>query len=1040
MKICDLAIERRTTVFVLLGIITLTGLYSYAVLPRESEPEVVIPLIMVTVAYEGVSPEDMETLVTIPIERKLTGISGVKEIRSSSTEGAISIQIEFEPDVDIESALQKVRDKVDQAEQDLPDDADDPSVREINISELPIMYVCLTGDVGLAALSEVAEELEDSIEAIKGVLDVEVVGDVEREIQIEVDPKRVAEYGVSLADLVTLARVENVNTPGGALELGEAKYLMRVPGEFTSPQDIENLVIKRGAKGIVYLRDIATVKDGFKEVTTRSRLDGRDSVTLTVSKRAGENIIAISDKIKATIEIARPALPAGMSLDITMDTSDDIRSMVSDLENSVLSGLILVLAVVFIFMGFTNAIFVALAIPVSMLITFTVLHASGITLNMVVLFSLILALGMLVDNGIVVVENIYRHAQAGASPVRAAKDGAGEVAMPIIASTLTTIAAFFPMFFWPGIWGSFMVFLPKTLSIALLASLFVGLVVNPALAAVFMRVRGGHLQHAGSPRRSLVLRIYARVLRTALRWRLVTITAAVTALLVISISFFLVAEVEFIPTTDPQRSYIDVDCPEGTSLDTTDALVRQVERAVEPFEKDIEFLIANVGSRGVQRMGGSAGTSHIGRVTLDFPRLETSEVRPNVILRQVRDLFKAGMAGAEIRIEQMQMGPGSGPPISIEISGDEFPVLVDLAQRIQDTIRGVPDLVDLRDDYDKGKPEVRVRVDRQQALLMGLSTQLIGLAVKTAVNGRKAGDFREGDEEYDVMVRFPKSFREDLASIESMTLTNVEGRPIPFSAVARLERGTGLGSLTRVDRKRTVSVMADVTPGKAPPEVLKNVQKKLENFTPPPGYTISYKGQNQEQEEAQAFLQRAFVLALLLILLVLVTQFNSVTQALIIMTSVVLSLAGVFLGLLICRMRFGVLMTGIGCISLAGVVVNNAIVMLDFINHLRARGMSTTDAIVEAGITRFRPVTLTAITTILGLLPMAVGISFDFREFRWIVGSESSQWWGSMAVAVIFGLAFATLLTLVVVPTLYSASETLFGRHKPHAEQDPAAS
>ncbi len=1022
MKLSNLAIDRSTTVFVLLALIFVVGAYSYLVLPRESEPEVVIPIIIVSTGYQGVAPEDIETLVTIPIERKLTGISGVKEIDSSSHEGYSSVQIEFEPDIDIDDALQKVRDKVEMAKSDLPDAADDPFVREINISEFPIMSLCLTGEIGLAALTKIAEDLEDIIESIKGVLDVTISGDIEREIQIEVDPKRVAEFGVSLADLVTLMRVENVNTPGGALELGEAKYLMRVPGEFTKPDEIRDLVVKAGEEGIVYLRDIATIKDGFKEIQSYSRLDGTPAVTLSVSKRSGENVIFIADAVKRVAEEARKRLPPGVDLVITMDESTDIRDMVSDLENSILTGLILVLVVVFVFLGFTNAVFVALAIPVSMLITFAILHFTGVTLNMVVLYSLILALGMLVDNGIVVVENIHRHMQQGLPRVQAAKEATAEVAWPIAASTLTTVAAFSPMLFWPGTWGKFMIFLPKTVSYALLGSLFVGLVVNPALASMFMRVRKRPKRHATPLARGRLLRAYGSVLRLALRWRAVTFTLAAAALVVIAAIYTMGAKTEFIPITEPSRAYLNVDCPKGTNLDTTDAIVRQVEGSAERYRQDLDYIMANAGSRGSSWSGSGGGQSHLGRVKLDFRKLSECARLPSEIIREVRGLF-GGVTGAEVRVLQRRMGMSSEDfPINIEINGEDFATLAELAQNVRRAIQDTPGLVDLDDDYDKGKPEVRVRIDREQALLTGLNTQFIGLIVKAAVNGRKAGDYREGDEEYDVTVRFPRYFREDLANVEDMNLINLNGTPIPFSSVAQLEYGAGLGQITRIDRKRVITVFADVAKGYLPTQVLAEVQRRVAEFPLPSGYTVAYTGEDEEQKEMEAFLKRAFVIALLLIALVLVTQFNSILQSLIIMTSVILSLAGVFLGLLIFDMPFGILMTGIGCISLAGIVVNNAIVLIDFINQLRHRGMPATEAIIEAAMTRFRPVMLTAITTVLGLIPMAVGISFDFRRFEWIVDSETSQWWGSMAIAVIFGLSFATVLTLVVVPTLYSAS------------------
>jgi len=757
MIVSDVAIARRITVYVLLLLIVIMGLYSYVVLPRESSPEVVIPLILVRTIYEGVAPSDIESLITIPIERKLTGISGVKEVESTSAEGLSIIQIEFEADEDIDSALQKVRDKVDQAQNDLPVDAEEPIIEEVNISDLPIMFLSLMGDVGLPLLTKFAEDLEDEIESIKGVLDVHVVGGTEREIQIIVDPDRATEYGVSMADLVTLARVENVNTPAGSIELGDAKFSVRVPGEFASAEEIKNLIIKAGPSGNVYMRDIAEVVDGFKDMETLSRLDGRQTVALTVSKRAGENIIRIAERVRETVGRFEKRMFPGMQLAITMDDSIEIQDMVTDLENNILTGLILVLVVIFVFMGFANAVMVALAVPISMLITFIALYLSDTTLNFVVLFSLLLALGMLVDNGIVVVENIYRHVQSGMAPLEASRKGASEVAWPVITSTLTTVAAFFPMFFWPGIWGSFMFYLPQTVSLALGGSLFVGLVVNPALAAVFMHfrprkaVREAHKHH-------FVLRAYAALLRLALRWRAVTTTLALMMLIVIGAVYFRDAHIEFVPDTEPSRAYIDIDCPEGTRLEVTDGIVRQIEAIVEEYRDGVEFVMASAGFRGVSRFGGGGGNSHIGRVTLDFPKLTGAKVLPSVIVEEVRGKL-GGITGAEISIEVSQEGPPSEPPVNVEISGDDFPTLAELAVKVADSIREIPNLVDLRDDYEKGKPEIRVNVDREQALLMGLNTDFIGKTVMAAIQGRKAGEYREGDKEYDVTVRFPKAFR-----------------------------------------------------------------------------------------------------------------------------------------------------------------------------------------------------------------------------------------------------------------------------------------
>lgn len=1025
MYINRLAINQSVTVVVFLALLVVVGTYCYVTLPREAAPEVIVPIVNVTTTYQGVAPEDMESLVTIPIERKLTGISGVKEIQSASIEGLSNVTIEFVANTDIDDALQKVRDKVDMAKPDIPEEADDPVITELNISELPVMTLSLTGAVGLAALNKIAEDFEDRLETIKGVLDVKIIGGLEREIEIEVDPERVARYGVSLSELAALTRMENVNTPSGALEVGEAKYLVRVPGEFKTPDELTSLVVKRGPSGIVYLRDIANIRDKYKEPETMARLNGTPCIHLTISKRTGENIIHMADEVYRVVDEMGKKLPPIVRAEVTLDQSEFVRDMVSELENGILSGLILVVGVIFVFMGITNAVFIAVAIPISMLITFVVLQMMGVTLNFVVLFSLILALGNLVDVSIVVIENTWRHMQMGVPRKEAAYRGAAEVGWPILGSTMTTVAGFFPLLFWPGVMGDFMSYLPQTVSISLLASLFVGMVVNPAIASLWMPTPKKKIVTAeGKIRRGPLLRFYGGVLRVALRWRWVTTTVFVMVLLSITAIFIVGAKVEFMPETEAREAHVDIDLPQGTNLETSDEYLRQAEKAIAPDADKVKFVIANVGSRGVDLFGGPSGT-HQNRITVQFPKLELCKELPSKVIARIRQAV-GRPAGATVRLKKEEHGPPTGPPVNIEISGDDFAVLAKLGEDIKRAIKDIPNLVDLDDNYDSGKPEVRVKVDRQRAYLAGLNTQFVGMTVKAAINGMKAGDYREGDDEYDVTVRFPKSFREDLSNIESMNLINVMGTPVPFSAVAKVEHGGGLGSINRINRKRTITISGDVD-GRLATEVLADVQKRLSTFPLPAGYLISYTGENEDQQESQDFLMRAFVVALFLITLVMVAEFNSILQPLIIMSTVILSLSGVFLSLVVLDMPFDVIMTGVAVISLAGVVVNNGIVLLDFINVLIGQGMPVTDAIVEAGMTRFRPVMMTAITTVIGLVPMAIGVSFDFRRWVWIVGGESAQWWGPMAIAVIFGLMFATLLTLIVVPTLYSFYASFVG-------------
>ncbi|TRO82588.1 efflux RND transporter permease subunit [Desulfuromonas acetexigens] len=1017
MLITNAAIQRRGTVYVLMFIAVVVGIYSYLTLPRESNPDITIPYVLVVTNYEGVASEDVESLITLPIERKLKGLKEVEEIRSVSAEGSSMITIEFHPDVDIDDALQWVRDKVDQSKGDLPNDLEeDPSILEINLSEFPILMVAISGDVGETVLKGVSEELEERIEEIPGVLDVVLTGARERQVRVEFDPDRLAAYRLSFAEILAAIQRENVNIPGGSIDLGEGKYLLRIPGEFTDPNQIDNLVMVTRDGRPIYYKDVATVDFTFEDRLSHARLGGMESISLAVKKRTGENIIAVADQVFALLEGARDLVPEGISLEVTLNQSKDIRRMVSELENNILTGLILVVAVLFFFLGLRNSLFVAIAIPFSMLLSFIVIQALDMTLNMVVLFSLILALGMLVDNAIVIVENVYRHMQEGNGRIKAARIAASEVGWPVISSTLTTLCAFLPMIFWPGIMGEFMKFLPITLIITLSASLFVALVINPVLCAGFMRLRPKELHPQED--RTLIVRLYRKTLEIALDHSLLVALAAFGLLIGVSALYGKFGHgLEFLPDTEPNRAFVEIKAPEGTRLDSTDALVRQVEK-LALAEADIRFVTGEAGVAPSGEAGAeSGGQSHMGKVSMEFvERIDRRESSDAVLERLRRAL--ADFAGAEIKVEKEQHGPPTGPPINIEISGENIETLDALVAQARKLIAEVPGLVDLKDDFARAKPEIQILVDREKASLLNLSTSEISNMVKAAVSGSKLGNYRYGQDQYDIVVRLPEDRRQRLVDIENLLIPTPGGDPVPISTVATIRLAAGFGAIRHLDQKRVVTISAN-TLGRNSNEVLKEVQAHLVELKLPGGYQLAFSGEQEEQQKAIDFLGKAFLAALFLISLVLVTQFNSLSQTLIVMTSVILSLTGVLIGLLVTVTPFGVIMTGIGVISLAGVVVNNAIVLIDYINQLRAQGMPLREALIRAGTVRFRPVMLTAVTTILGLLPMAVGISFDFRSLSWEIGGESAEWWGPMAVAVIFGLTFATLLTLVVVPVLY---------------------
>jgi multidrug efflux pump len=1074
------AVKQRTSVMVLALILLVFGVYSYNTLPRESAPDISIPYVFVSTDYAGVAAADIETSITIPIEKKLRGMRGVKRLKSISSEGLSQINVEFLPDVDINDALQDVRNKVDEAKGELPADLeDDPVVFEVNISELPIAVFSLSGTAGIARLKELADDLKDAIEAIAGVLEVEVTGGLEREIIVEMNPDKLTYYRIPITAFQEAVTRENLNTSGGSIKLGHGKYQLQVPGEFSTPEEINLLVVATVNGRPIYLKDVARVIDGFKEESSRSRIDGVPAVNIAVKKRSGENIIDISDDIERAIEQQRAGWPPGTQIIKTMDAAKDIRMMVADLENNILSGLVLVVVVLFFALGARNAIMVAMAIPFSMLISFTVLYALGITLNMVVLFSLTLALGMLVDNAIVIVENIYRYMEQGVPRMQAAFQASSEVAWPIIGATLTTLAAFAPMLLWPGVMGGFMKFLPQTLIITLSASLFVALVINPALASLFMRIKGrtdpgagmdgaGEALRPGGEEpvaiRGPLLAAYSGFMQIALDKRMTMILASFMILVICVLLWLLRVglerPVEFFPAVDPNNIHVNFRLPEGADMEYIDHVVKRAEMAVAreihsgakafapvtefqylkalspldhntrtstPFKGPSDFdniahiYATSVTGPSLAGFGGNTPT-HIG---IQFIDLEDRRSPSPLTMERIRSRLR-DIPGARITVQEQEEGPPTGPPINIEISGDDFMILGSLARQIREVIARIPHVQDVEDDYVEAIPSIQVRIDRQRAALFGLSSGAIGFALKTAYNGLEVSSYREGDKDYDITVRLPEADRRGNEVLSRLMIASPSGQLIPLSTLARISYASTMGNIVRINHERVVTVKADVDEARVPGATARlHAEKLMEKIPMPHGYTYRFTGEEEEQEESKEFLSKAFLAALLLIFFILVALFNSVSQPLIIMTSVILSLGGVFLGLTALSLPFGVIMSGVGTISLAGVVVNNAIVLIDYINKLVDRGYAAKEAIIAAGATRLRPVLLTAVTTILGLIPMVTGISFDFRNFTLSLVSESSQWWRSMAIVVIFGLLVATFLTLVVVPVLYSLNHTL---------------
>jgi len=1100
MKITDVSIDNRTSVFILIAIIVIAGISSYISLPREAAPDVQIPLVIVASRYFGVSPEDIESLVTQPIEKELNSISEVKKITSSSVEGFSTITVEFDSGFDIDDALQKVRDKVDKAEADLPEDIDKPQIIELNFSEFPIFTFNISGPQGLVKLKDIADDMKDDIENIDGVLEVKISGGLEREIKVNVDINRLIYYNIRFDDVIAAIRDENKTIPGGSIDLGNSSFLIRVPGEFEKPYIIQDLIVKMKDGNPIYVKDVAEVDYSFADRKTYARLNQMDCVTLNISKRIGSNIIDIADRIKTIISEYHNKLPDEVLFSITVDKSNDIKRSVKNLENNIFTGLVLVLIVLFTLLGLRNAVFVALAIPLSMLISFIILSILNITLNFIVLFALILALGMLVDNAIVVIENSYKFLEDGNDLLTAVKHGAREVAWPITTSTLTTLMVFAPLLFWPGIVGDFMQYLPITIIVTLSSSLFVALVINPVIASKYMKLEdrsessnsiwGKILRPIkvisnkfsvdilpstinkyeallkiliGDERKpgqkvnkrnwiglaavlgfiflfgmllsipqipkvilliiSFLLGVGILMIFTNSRLRVLG-GALLTLILIINIYAQLGHGIEFFPTVEPERVFINVESPTGTNIEMSNRIAKKIETKLDPFMKaDVREYVANVGSSSNRFDGGGTSTPNKSTITVQFIDFNERAQSSLITSDQLRDAI-VGIAGADIEVKKEEHGPPVGPPINIEIIGDDFKSLGKLSEQIQKEIVDIEGLVDLKDNYDGGRPEIRIKIDREKAALYQMNTSIIANSIRTAINGFTASKYRINEEEYDIKVRLKKDQRENIKLLNRMRIiyNNKKGKTfsIPLISVADIEYSQGPGSIKRKDLKRVVTLTGNVDAAYNPNDVLKKVQEKLADYNLPPDYKIEFTGQNEEQKKAEAFLGKAFMIAFFGIFLILVIQFNSFSQPVMIMTAVSISLIGVFIGLIFFSMPFGIIMTGIGIISLAGVVVNNNIVLIDYINILRGRGLSAREAAIRAGMRRFRPVTLTAITTILGLVPLTFGFGFDIYSFSFQSGGADAAFWRPMGVAVIFGLLFGTILTLIIVPVMYS--------------------
>lgn len=1105
-KLTSGAVKNRTTIFVLTLIIIFGGVGTYLTLPKESFPEVTQPIVYIGTSHPGNSPVDMENLITRPIEKEINTIAEVDNIKSTSVQDYSTIIAEFTSDTKIEDALVKVKDAVDRAKQDLPSDLqNDPNVFEMNFSEFPVMNINLSGDFSLEELNEYAEYLEDEIEKFPEISKVEIRGVEEKEVKINVDPYQMEARRVNFGDIETAISSENVSMSGGNVLEGGIRRSIRVVGEFEDVNSLLDVVVKSEKGAIVYLKDVATVEFAYKEKANYARLNGKPVVMVDVIKRSGENLLIATDKINEVLKNAEEnVFPPGLRVDITNDQSKQTRDMVSSLENNIISGVILVVMVLLFFLGTRNALFVGVAIPLSMFMAFLVLGAFGVSINMMVLFSLIMALGMLVDNGIVVVENVYRLMEEGLSPFEATKKGVGEVAWPIIASTATTLAAFLPLAFWPGIMGEFMKYLPITLIVTLGSSLFVALIINPVLISTFMKLDDpSRLDNKKTLRNSgiligtgalfLILKVtvlgnllilfgllillnvfilmplsrrfqsvflpwleeyYSKVLKYALKgWKPYLFFWGTVILLVFS--FVLMAifppNVLYFPENEPKYINAFIEYPVGTDIETTNKLTEKVEKQVmdiiEPYQYMVESVTANVGQGTADPNDpsafGQSDTPYKGRVTVNFVEfIDRKGQSTNAILDEIRQGIEE-YPGVTITVDKNADGPPAGKPISIEVSGEEFETLITLADKMKKVINesGIEGIEKLKSDIETGKPEMIVHIDREKARRFGLSTGMIATEIRTALFGKEISKFKQGEDDYEIQLRMDKKYRYDVNALMNKTIVfrdQSDGKihEVPISSVAKVELSTTYGSVRRKDMKRVINISSNVESGFNATQINDQIKILLADFQMPTGYEFKFGGEQEKQAKEMAFLSKALLIAVFMIFLIIVAQFNKITAPFIIMMSVVLSTIGVFLGLVIFNMDFVVIMTMIGIISLAGIVVNNAIVLIDFIELIRTRKRSAlkgallpldeiVKSIVEAGKTRLRPVLLTAITTVLGLIPLAIGLNIDFETFfshydaNFYIGGDNVMFWGPMSWTIIFGLTFATFLTLIIVPVMY---------------------
>ncbi|MGB0466942.1 MAG: efflux RND transporter permease subunit [Pontibacterium sp.] len=1015
------AIDRSRTSILILLFFLVGGLAAFQSIPKEADPDVAIPIIYVSIAYEGISPDDAVRLLVRPMEKELKAIEGIKEMRSVGSEGHASVTLEFDAGFDSDTALQDVREKVDMAKGKLPSGAEEPQIHEVNVALFPVLNIAISGAVSERIKLKVAKDLKDEIEGVAGVLEVDIGGEREELMEIVIEPQLLESYQLDFEAVLNTVARNNQLVAAGAVDTGSGRQVLKVPGVVSELEDMLNMPVKSVNGTVVTVGDLATIRKTYKDPEGFARVNGGDAMVLEVKKKVGANIIDTIETVQKIVAERSQLWPQGLQYSYILDQSIQIKSMLKDLMNNVLSGIVLVMVVVLAVMGLRTSLLVGLAIPGSFLASIMVLNLMGFTLNIVVLFSLILVVGMLVDGAIVVAELAERRMAQGLSARQSFRYAASRMAWPVIAGTATTLVVFMPLMFWPGVIGEFMKYLPATVVVCLTASLFMALIFLPVLGAVSVRRKQPDNDAAASDEYALpqtaVNRAYTKVMAKLLHYPVLVFLVVLVAIGSSYAAYALFGKgVEFFPDVEPEMVLINLHARGDLSIHEKDLLLKQVEARV----MDVPGF-KSIYARSFNQPSGDVAEDVVGVIQFQLDDWDKREKAADILARMHERT--ADLPGIKVETRKAENGPSAGKPIKLLVSGYDSEVLYKTVGDIRQMMAEMGGFSGAEDDRPLPGIEWRILVDREEAGRYGANIALVGQAVRLITNGIKVTDYRPetSDDEVDIMIRFPEDKR-NLDQLMQMQLNTSFGM-VPMSNFVELKPAPKTGVLKRVDSRRVITIQADAEEGQLVNDLVIAMQDRLALHEFDPQIRLTFKGEDEQQKETGEFLTSAFGTALFLMALILVTQFNSIYQAGLVLSAIVFSTAGVLIGLMVTGQPFGIVMVGVGIIALAGIVVNNNIVLIDCYNDLRKQGRSSYDAALETGSLRLRPVILTAVTTVLGLMPMVLAMNIDLLNRDISFGAPSTQWWIQLSSAIAGGLSFATLLTLFLTPCLLVLGE-----------------